>query len=242
MAKLGERIRAARKRKGFSQKELAEKIGVKSGSVISNWESGYAEPSANALMNLATELDIGLDQLLDYYGGHYFVFTTEDEERIRKFRDLDDDGKRIVDAVLSMEHERCTRPKPKPRRSKTTTINCYGLVAAGPGGAWFTDGEPEEITISADGAPRADYAVIVYGDSMEPEYHDGDLLLVRQTSALDPGELGVFAYDGKGYFKKLGKDGTLVSLNSKYDPIVPGEDACYVQGRVIGKAQRVNEQ
>ena len=78
---------------------------------------------------------------------------------------------------------------------------------------------------------RAAYAIPVSGDSMEPTYHDGDILLVSPESA-ELGDIGIFTLDGQGYVKSLG-DGVLISLNPQYDPI-PVRDGIICNGRVIG--------
>lgn len=48
---LGERIRRLREERGLSQKQLAERIGVKKQSV-SNWENGNAMPSMDKFLQL----------------------------------------------------------------------------------------------------------------------------------------------------------------------------------------------
>ena len=58
---------------------------------------------------------------------------------------------------------------------------------------------------------RAAYAIPVSGDSMEPTYHDGDILLVSSEPA-ELGDIGIFTLDGQGYVKSLG-DEVLISLN-----------------------------
>ena len=242
MATLGERIRGARTRKQLSQKSLASAIGVKSGTVISNWESGYAEPSANMLVALADALNVGLDQLLDYYGGTGPIITSEDSQMIEKYHALDTDGRAVVDAVLNLEYERCARRPSVETDRPYRLLNVYGTAAAGPSGAWDLDGDPEQVQVVLDcDSERADYVVVVSGDSMLPDYHNGDLLLVQQTSAVEPGELAVFRYDGLGYFKQMGVDGRLLSLNPDYAPIAPEDGWVQCQGRVIGIAQKVDE-
>lgn len=79
---------------------------------------------------------------------------------------------------------------------------------------------------------HADYGGPVEGDSMEPKYHDGDILLVSTKEYPEQGEIGIFSLDGCGYVKKFG-DGELISLNRKYDPI-PMDDSIRCNGKVIG--------
>ena len=243
MATIGDRLKDARKDRGLTQKELAARMNLKSPSAISNWETGVSEPNMADCVALCKILDIELSYLLDYYGGKGRPITAADDALLHKYHRLDEHGQELVDTVLNIEYKRCTKVMPAQDTRSVIWLNEYGKAAAGPNGAWFSDDAPDRIPVAETPESRhADYLVIVSGDSMEPQYQDGDLLLVQQTSVVDPGALGVFAYDGKGYFKKLGADGqTLVSLNPKYPPIIPGSDPCFTQGRVLGKAQRVDE-
>lgn len=49
---LGQSIRAARRKHDLTQVELAEKMGLKIGATVSNWERGAYEPSASQLIQL----------------------------------------------------------------------------------------------------------------------------------------------------------------------------------------------
>ena len=80
----------------------------------------------------------------------------------------------------------------------------------------------------------ADFALRVSGDSMEPRYRDGDILLVSSHAEVAPGELGIFICDGEGYFKKFGGD-NLISLNPRYAPIpLSAFEAFSCRGKVLG--------
>jgi transcriptional regulator with XRE-family HTH domain/quercetin dioxygenase-like cupin family protein len=60
---MGERLRAARSARRLSLRELAGRLGV-SPSLISQIETGRANPSVSTLYAIATELDVSLDELL----------------------------------------------------------------------------------------------------------------------------------------------------------------------------------
>lgn len=60
---VGERIRAARRAKGMTQKELAEKMGT-SYVVISQWENGKRNPKFSTLREIAKALEIPTTDLL----------------------------------------------------------------------------------------------------------------------------------------------------------------------------------
>ena len=111
-------------------------------------------------------------------------------------------------------------------------------VSAGTG--VFLDGVGTSEIMIPDNAKtgNADYALRISGNSMEPKYHNGDVLLVEETDQVEVGEAGIFILDGAGYFKIYGGD-RLVSLNPNYKDI-PLRDFAEVVccGRVIGKLKR----
>ena len=133
-----------------------------------------------------------------------------------------------------------TRSTDLPVGLRRRSISLYDLpVSAGVGELLSDSTHVEDISIPDD--PRtaeADYALRINGDSMEPKYRSGDILLVQNAETVEEGELGIFVLDGAGYFKKYGGD-CLISLNPKYAPI-PLRDftdaVCF--GRVIGKLKR----
>lgn len=60
---MGERLRAARTARHLSLRVLADRLGV-SPSLISQIETGRANPSVSTLYAIAAELDVSLDELL----------------------------------------------------------------------------------------------------------------------------------------------------------------------------------
>ncbi len=62
--KLGKKIFELRKKKGLSQEELGDKIGV-TRQTISNWELGESGPNVDQLKSLSKELNISIDELVD---------------------------------------------------------------------------------------------------------------------------------------------------------------------------------
>jgi SOS-response transcriptional repressor LexA/DNA-binding Xre family transcriptional regulator len=119
------------------------------------------------------------------------------------------------------------------------TVLLYNLpVSAGPG-VYLDDTLAEEISIpDNEKTASTSFALKISGNSMEPKYHDGDILLVEETESVDIGELGIFILDGNGYFKKYGGD-RLISLNEEYGDILLKDYAEAVCcGRVVGKLKR----
>ena len=80
------------------------------------------------------------------------------------------------------------------------------------------------------------FGVIIHGDSMEPDYHNGQIVWIHQQAKLEHGDVGVFTYERSTYFKRL-RDrvgGTrLQSVDSSYpDIIVTGPEAMITLGKV----------
>ena len=60
---LGENIRFLRTKKGYSQDDIANKLGYKSFTTIQKWESGVSEPPLKALKKLAEIFNIDMNDL-----------------------------------------------------------------------------------------------------------------------------------------------------------------------------------
>ena len=76
----------------------------------------------------------------------------------------------------------------------------------------------------------------VKGDSMEPKFHEGDIVLVKPGITPENKEIGVFVVDNKTVIKIFNKDKSgrviLTSLNIEHEPIIVDE---YTEFGVIGK-------
>lgn len=248
MSTLGERIKYARESKELLQSDLAKLVGVKSSAVISNWEKDINKPNADKIVELCNVLDISLSFLLDYYGKSSNDVTSSEFSLIKKYRFISErspDGAKVVDTVLDREYSIATQLKSHREnfliQEKIATalrirlINYYyRLASAGTGQIIFDMPPTKRIEIpDIPEYKKADYAIGVNGNSMEPIYHDGDTLLIEMTEEIERGEIGIFMVDSESYVKKLG-DGELISLNPEYDNIKLTENS-KCMGKVIAK-------
>ena len=62
--KIGKFIAKLRKEKGFTQKELAEKLNI-TDKAVSKWENGKSLPDILIIPNLCKELEITVNDLLN---------------------------------------------------------------------------------------------------------------------------------------------------------------------------------
>lgn len=230
MKDLGTTIAKYRKEKKLNQSQLAEKlesygIYVKQNSV-SAWEKGTATPNAKQLLALCEILGI-YDIYTDFIGPN----------PINPLRNLNEAGRNKVLAYIS-DLEATGNYK----LAEVVPIHVlrerkvfYNTVSAGTGS--FLDGDDYKMVSSADIPEAATFGVYVDGDSMEPMFHDRDLIWIEQTAALDDGEIGIFYLDGNAYVKKFQNNrlgSYLISLNKKYEPIPITENSSFrIFGRVL---------
>ena len=97
--------------------------------------------------------------------------------------------------------------------------------------------EPESnIRVKNTGrVTEASYALKVEGDSMMPEYAEGDILIIKEQDTVTNGELCIYICDGKSYFRKYATD-KLISLNPDCEDVSLSDfttSACV--GLVLGR-------
>jgi len=179
---------------------------------------------------------------VDYLVGHSVKETpiTELQALLQKYNRLSDKERRLANIlidsmnIISGEDE---LPDAKTVISSvplTRKIPLFSQPASAGVGVYLEDSDAEMLSILDIPEYReADMAIRVNGDSMTPEYSNGDIVLVSQQSSVDIGEVGIFIHNGEGYIKRLERDG-LVSLNQKYATIRVNElDSFKIVGKVL---------
>lgn len=249
---IGKRIKEARENLGLTQTELGELIGV-TGSAITNYEKETSHPKESIMYKLFEALNVDANYLFqDVVNIPKKVndVTLSEFEHIKKYRILDSHGRDLVDMVLNKETERMETLEKKSQRDSdplefptldseqpTRTLNYYQrLASAGTGQIVFDDVPVDLIEIpDIPEYNRVKFAVGVNGDSMEPLYYDGDILLVEPMPDVRVDEIGIFIVDGESLVKKRGKK-SLISLNKKKNyPEIPFTEETRCLGRVVDK-------
>lgn len=106
---IGSRIKELRVKKGLTQEELAQQIGVTKGAVA-NYENEVSSPKIELMYKLFDALDCDANYLHqdDMKSNVYKETATPEEfdQIIKKYRALDAHGKEMVDFTLEKEWER----------------------------------------------------------------------------------------------------------------------------------------
>lgn len=114
-------------------------------------------------------------------------------------------------------------------------VNFYTMSASA-GFGDFLDNDPTPQPLEVTNL-ECSYAVKISGNSMEPEVHDGDIVLVKDCEEVPNAHMGIVQYQGVCYCKKLVRSRDrllLVSENKAYSPIpVESFDEYHLFGEVL---------
>lgn len=94
---IGEFIQQSRKAKGFTQKDLGDRIGV-SDKTISKWENGNSIPDTSILNELCATLDINVNELLSGEKLTPEIYSMKAEENMMNL--LEDNQKQQRSTIL----------------------------------------------------------------------------------------------------------------------------------------------
>ena len=244
---IGRRIKEARKAAGCSLevfRTLLERNGVKvSRFAINKREQGETVPSAYQLVAIFSAL--GLEEQVCFFMNDYQPeLNAEGLKKVQIYKeDLIASGKYV------------------PSAKKTDNVIRYvemrvsNLAVSAGTGEFLDEDSFETVPFPEGSVPHgADFGVRIAGDSMEPVYHDGQIVWVQECKRLMRGQVGVFVYDGAGYLKvydeqkpdasvaeeytdsygNVRAQPVLVSYNQKYAPkVIRPEAAFQIIGRVL---------
>lgn len=99
---ISDNIKEIRIRRGLTQAQLADKVGV-SEKTVSSWEVGRTEPNMGYIESISKALNCQKSELV----GEPAVLSDTEYTLLKKFRVLDGFGVKSVLSVLNNEYDRC---------------------------------------------------------------------------------------------------------------------------------------
>lgn len=233
---IGQQIKLHRKRNGWSQVELAKILGVGK-STIANYEKGYRSPRQNTIFQLADVFNVSVDDLFPAINAE-----TPSTSPVQAIYDQLTPP-RQAKALTYLEKQLLEQNEEETKKNEVSEViqlyvyDYYDHAASAGTGQYLNDVRVEQIELPID--VDADFVIPIKGDSMEPDYYDGDLVFIQTSVDLNDGVIGVFNYNGEAYIKQLVIDteqAYLHSLNPKYKdmPITPETDFRII-GEVVGR-------
>lgn len=217
--------------------------------ILGGWKKG-ASPNSDIVVKLADRLNVSIEMLLRTPESarkameklNQTLLTPDKQELNEYYDQLSDMGKGKVigtaKTLLEMEQQQNKTVSGSADDESDSEDDYFLLpfydcpVSAGTG--IDIDYDIYETIKVKSIYDDADFAVKVSGDSMEPRFSDGDIVLVKSMPIINVGEIGIFILNGQSFIKERGEN-ALISLNENYPNIPIGEgDRAYCQGKVIG--------
>lgn len=240
--KISETIKKLRSEKGYTQKDIAQKLDI-SYQQYQKWERGVRVPKRDSLENLANVFDVSVSYLLG-------------ETNIKSFNELYDVVEKLNEThqeeTLNFAKEKLIEQE---QENKIISINqplfTYEVLeevalSAGRGESYFNC--YEKTTVHWSKNIKHDVAIFIRGNSMEPDYHYGQVALINFQNHIDC-DGGIYAVDdvsrGVAYIKAVYVEDDylrLVSLNEDIDfegnrlfpdILLPRDENTKIVGKVV---------
>ncbi|KGF32466.1 hypothetical protein HMPREF2134_10480 [Peptoniphilus lacrimalis DNF00528] len=231
---IGNQIKTFRKSAGFTQDELAKRLNTTK-QTISRYEKGDRKANQDMLFELCDIFGVSID---DFFPSQNETLQSPTTSPIQTIYDQLHQPRQAkvltyAERQLKEQNEEETKENEVSEFIQLYSYDYYDHPASAGTGQYLNDVRVERIELPVD--IDADFVIPIKGDSMEPEYHDGDLIFIQTSVDLNNGVIGVFNYNGDAYIKQLVIDkeqAYLHSLNPAYKdmPITPETDF-----RIIGE-------
>ena len=233
---IGTQIKTFRKSAGFTQDELAKRLNTTK-QTISRYEKGDRKANQDMLFELCDIFGVSID---DFFPSQNESTQTPTTSPIQSIYDqlAPPRQRKVITYAEKLRDEQEERRNAKINEVSEKVVQLYGYdyydhAASAGTGQYLNDVRVERIELPVD--VDADFVIPIKGDSMEPDYLDGDLVFIQTSVDLNDGVIGVFNYNGEAYIKQLVIDteqSYLHSLNPAYKdmPITPETDF-----RIIGE-------
>lgn len=214
-----DRLKELRKQKGLTQFQLSELLHVEP-STVGKWEQTYYIPKQDTLFKLCEIFGVTTDYLLGREtvspaatgmsiarGGQQSTFTVS-EERLKFLQELHKSGSNVELIKLG----------------PTVQIPVFGEIPAGKP-IEACDDILEYIDIPAEWLKGGQefFGLRVNGDSMLPDFKNGDTIVLKKQSSCDTGQFCAVSINGiEVTFKRVRRQEngiTLQPLNPEYDPM-----------------------
>jgi XRE family transcriptional regulator len=222
--------------KGLNPRQLAIALDFKY-TTVNDWVNAKTYPRIDKIEMLANFFNVSKSDLVENKNEE--MATTSPVQAIYDQLTPPRQAKAwtYLEKQLLEQNEEETKINEVSEVIQLYSYNYYDHPASAGTGQYLNDVRVEQIELPID--VDADFVIPIKGDSMEPDYHDGDLVFIQTSVDLNNGVIGVFNYNGEAYIKQLVIDteqAYLHSLNPKYKdmPITPETDFRII-GEVVGR-------
>lgn len=223
----GQMIDYFRRQNNLTMEELGQKLG-KATSSISRWVSGERYPKIEEIEQIANFFNTDIYTLI--FGFNYNEDSKSD--LLTVYNQLTDIRKHKVYSYAQQQLDEQT-----DNLSEHRSIYLVGSSAAG---LPLDYGDLDAELIDLSNIPKkADKAIHIKGDSMEPKIANNSIIFYHEQPTLEIGEIGIFEINGsavtckKYYLDYNSKKIILKSINPKYEPMYFARDQVRILGKVV---------
>lgn len=223
----GQMIDYFRKQNNLTMEELGQKLG-KATSSISRWVSGERYPKIEEIEQIANFFNTDIYTLI--FGFNYNEDSKSD--LLTVYNQLADIRKHKVYSYAQQQLDE--------QNSNLNEHRSIYLVGSSAAGLPLDYGDLDAELIDLSNIPaKADKAIHIKGDSMEPKIANNSIIFYHEQPTLEIGEIGIFEINGsavtckKYYVDYESKKIVLKSINPKYEPMYFAGDQVRILGKVV---------
>ncbi|MCD8357668.1 MAG: XRE family transcriptional regulator [Oscillospiraceae bacterium] len=201
---IGSSLKRLLSERGMTVRELSEKVNVPVQTLYSIIRRDNMKIDFDVLLRICDALETPLDYFCraSSNAAERGAPTPEEWVLLRRYRALDGHGQALASLVVEQELAR-VREAQQELTEKTRVIPLYLTPAAAGYASPALEEDYEDYAV--DASCKADFAVRIDGDSMEPVIHDGSVALVRREP-IENGDVGMFFVDGDMKCKQYCRD------------------------------------
>ena len=204
---IGNQIKTFRKSAGFTQDELAKRLNTTK-QTISRYEKGERKANQDMLFKLCDIFNVSIDDF----------FPVLSKNAVESTNSIPDDPdlltQQITDKVVQLTtqnkkivlrtSEELLESQEREANEERFEYHVFEKLSAGTGYGYAEDRNYDTVYFEKD--ITHDLASWVYGDSMEPDFADGSVALIKDTGWDYDGAIYAVDWDGQSYIKKVYKE------------------------------------
>ena len=234
---IGQKIKEFRTKAKMTQSDLASALDTTK-QTISRYEKGDRKAGQDTLFALCDIFNVSIDDFFPAIHSAHAPDTLIQAINDTAIQLEEPRQEKVLTFADNQLKEQETEPSDKmiELNDELEEYHAFEKLSAGNGYNYLED-RNYDIVYYDKYIPH-DLASWVYGDSMEPNYPNGSVALIKDTGWDYDGAVYAVDWDGQSYIKKVykEKDGLrLVSLNDKYaDKFAPFSEEPRIIGKVVG--------
>lgn len=228
----GKRLRDLREKQGKTQADVALVLGINRASYAS-WELGRAKPNQANLEKLSVLFGVETTYFESEYAIVHPYLQLDTSNKLKAEKYVED----LLETQIAAE-----------ARAKVVPLFAVQVLDQVPLSAGFGETYHDEQsyqTVYTDQEYSYDFASFIQGDSMEPQYFDGEVALFDDDGFDYDGAVYAISLNGRAYIKRVYREVEgyrIVSFNSEYADMFAGpEDDFRIVGKVIGHFRPIQE-